>query len=61
MTILFLHGWMLGFQRVIATVHTANLASIWITEKAGMTLVESFDRDGREIMLYSANASCLSS
>jgi RimJ/RimL family protein N-acetyltransferase len=52
---------MLGFQRAIATVQSANLASIRVIEKLGMTLVKRFDRDGREVMLYSTDASCLSS
>jgi ribosomal-protein-alanine N-acetyltransferase len=46
----------LGFRRVIATVQAANLASIRVIEKLGMTLVRRFDRDGREVMLYSADA-----
>ncbi len=49
----------LGFQRVTATVQAVNLASIRVIEKLGMTLVRSFDRDGREIMIYAADASCL--
>lgn len=52
---------MLGFQRAIATVQSSNLASIRVIEKLGMTLVKRFDRDGREVMLYSTDASCLSS
>lgn len=50
----------LGFQRVIATVQAANVASIRVIEKLGMTLVKSFDRGGSEVMLYSADAGCLS-
>ncbi len=50
----------LGFQRVIATVEAKNVASIRIIEKLGMTLVEKFDGDGREIMLYTADSGCLS-
>ena len=46
----------LGFQRVIATVQAANVASIRVIEKLGMTLVESFDRDGREVLVYSVDA-----
>ena len=53
----FTHGIeTLGFQRVIATVQASNLASIRIIEKLGMTLVESFDRDGQEVLVYSTNA-----
>jgi ribosomal-protein-alanine N-acetyltransferase len=51
----------LGFQRVIATVQTANVASIRVIEKLGMTLVERYDRDGREIMLHSADTGCITS
>ncbi len=50
----------LGFQRVIATVQAKNMASIRVIEKLGMTLERSFDRDGREVLLYSADAGCLS-
>lgn len=54
----FKHGMAtLGFQRVIATVHAANVASIRVIEKLGMTLVKRSDRDGREVMLYSTDAS----
>jgi ribosomal-protein-alanine N-acetyltransferase len=52
---------MLGFERVIATVQAANMASIRIIEKLGMTLVERFDRDGREVLVYSVDAGCLTS
>ncbi|MBP89272.1 MAG: GNAT family N-acetyltransferase [Planctomycetaceae bacterium] len=51
----------LGFQRVIATVQAANVASIRIIEKLGMTQVERFDRDGREVLVYSADAGRLTS
>jgi ribosomal-protein-alanine N-acetyltransferase len=51
----------LGFQRVTATVQAANMASIRIIEKLGMTLVERFDRDGREVMVYSVDAGCITS
>ena len=47
----------LGFQKVIATVQAANTASIRVIEKLGMTLEKSFDRDGREVLVYVANAS----
>ena len=49
----------LGFQRVIATVQAANVASIRVIEKLGMTLVERFDRDGQEVLVYSVDAGCL--
>lgn len=42
----------LGFQRVIATVQAANLASIRVIQKLGMMLEKSFDRDGREVRVY---------
>ncbi len=59
---IFKHGTeTLGFQQVIATVQTANVASIRVIEKLGMTLVKSFDRDGREVMLYSKDTSSLKS
>jgi ribosomal-protein-alanine N-acetyltransferase len=48
----------LGFQRVIATVQTMNVASIRIIEKLGMSLVGRFDRDGREVLVYSVDAGC---
>lgn len=51
------HGMMtLRFRRVIATAQTANLASARVIEKLGMTLERRFDRDGREVMIFSANA-----
>jgi len=54
----FRHGTeTLALQRVIANVHAANVASIRVIEKLGMTLVKRFDRDGQEVMLYSMNAS----
>jgi len=46
----------LGFQRVIATVQSTNAASIRVIEKLRMTLVEKFDRDGREVLVYSVDA-----
>ena len=51
----------LGFPRVIATVQAANVASIRVIEKLGMTLVENFDRDGRAVLVYSVDAGCLTS
>jgi len=44
------------FKRVVATVQTANAASARVIEKLGMTLERRFDRDGREVMIFSANA-----
>ena len=46
----------LRFQRAIATVQAANVALIRVIEKLGMTLVERFDRGGREVLVYSADA-----
>ena len=51
----------LEFRRVIATVQAANAASIRIIEKLGMTLVERFDRDGQEVLVYSLDADSLTS
>ena len=42
----------LGFQQVVATVQAANAASIRVVEKLGMILVESFQRHGREVLLF---------
>jgi len=46
----------LRFSRVIATVQTANAASVRVIEKLGMTLEQSSDRDGREVMIYAVSA-----
>ena len=46
----------LRFRRVIATAQTANVASARVIEKLGMTLERRFDRDGREVMIFAANA-----
>lgn len=46
----------LGIQRVIATVQAKNSASIRVIKKLGMTLDESFNRDGRKVRVYVANA-----
>ncbi len=43
----------LGFQRVIATVQSANRASIRVVEKLGMRRESSFQRNGRELLVYS--------
>ena len=51
----------LGFQRLIATVQAMNMASIRVIEKLGMTLADTFDRDGRKVLFYSVDASCLTS
>jgi [ribosomal protein S5]-alanine N-acetyltransferase len=42
----------LRFRRVTATVQTANMASVRLIEKFGMTLECRFDRDGREVLIY---------
>jgi len=48
------HGFQtLGFQRVIATVQSANKASIRVIAKLGMQRESSFQRDGRELLVYS--------
>ena len=47
------HGFQeLGFQRVIATVQVANAASIRVIEKLGMQHESSFQRNGREVLVY---------
>lgn len=46
----------LGFRRVIASVQAANVASIRVIEKLGMTLVESVDRAGRKVNVYAATS-----
>ncbi len=43
----------LGFQRVIALVQRPNTASIRVCEKLGMKFESSFDRNGREVLVYS--------
>lgn len=43
----------LRFTQIRATVQTENAASIRITERLGMSRQEYFDRDGREIAVYS--------
>lgn len=58
----FKHGTeTLALQRMIATVHAADVASIRVIEKLGMMLMKRFDRDGREVMLYSMDMSDLGS
>ena len=42
----------LGFDRIIATVQSANLASLRITEKLGLRHVTRLQRHGREIQLF---------
>lgn len=52
------HGFdCLGFHRVIAKVQPPNRASIRVCEKLGMKSEGRFQRDGREITLYSISAS----
>jgi len=46
----------LNFNRVTATVQTANTASVRVIEKLGMTLEQRVDRDGREILTYAVGA-----
>lgn len=47
------HGFeTLGFQRVVAMVQAPNRASIRVVEKLGMEFVRSFQRNGREIVLF---------
>lgn len=45
----------IGFERVIATVQTENAASIRVIEKLGMERETSFERDGKEVIVYAAN------
>ncbi|MBC7817833.1 MAG: GNAT family N-acetyltransferase [Planctomycetaceae bacterium] len=50
------HGFeSLGFQRVIATVQSPNLASIRVIEKLGLKPESRFHRNGREVILFSIN------
>lgn len=47
------HGFeTLGFHRIVATVQSANRASIRVVEKLGMKLEATFLRDGREVLLF---------
>ena len=43
----------LGFQRIIATVQAPNSASIRVVEKLGMKAESTFQRGGREVILFS--------
>lgn len=45
----------LGLQRIIATVQSPNRPSIRVVEKLGMKLESSFQRNGREVLLFSIN------
>lgn len=48
------HGFKtLDFPRIFATVQAANVASIRVAEKLGMTLASRFERNGRETFRYS--------
>lgn len=48
------HGFeTLGFQRIIATVQAPNSASIRVVEKLGMKAESTFQRGGREVILFS--------
>lgn len=52
------HGFeSLGFQRVIATVQSPNLASIRVVEKLGLNRESLIHRNGRELILFSINSS----
>ncbi|REJ86875.1 MAG: N-acetyltransferase [Planctomycetota bacterium] len=42
----------LGFDRIIATVQSANLASLRVVEKLGMRRIETYERHGREVLLF---------
>jgi len=42
----------LGFQRIIATVQAANLASIRVAEKLGMRMEKRVDHNGREVIVF---------
>ena len=43
----------LGLARLMATVQTDNSASVRVIEKLGMTRDRTFQRDGREVAVYS--------
>ncbi len=43
----------LRLSRVTATVQVANTASVRVIEKLGMTRDRTFQRDGREVAIYS--------
>lgn len=48
------HGFeTLEFKRIIATVQSANRASIRVVDKLGMQAESTFHRSGREVILYS--------
>lgn len=48
------HGFeSLRFQRIIATVQAPNRASIRVVEKLGMKAESTFQRGGREVILFS--------
>ena len=52
------HGFeTLGFQRIIATVQAPNSASIRVVEKLGMKAESTFQRGGREVILFSISRS----
>lgn len=51
------HGFdRLEFQRVIATVQSPNRSSIRVCEKLGMKFETSFQRNGKEVIVYSISA-----
>lgn len=43
----------LHIRQMKATVQTANVASVRVIQKLGMSVQQSFDRDGREVAVYS--------
>jgi len=45
----------LGISRVMATVQTENAASVRVIEKLGMSLDRTFERDGRQVSVYSCD------
>ena len=48
------HGFeTLGFQRIVATVQSPNRASTRVVEKLGMQPESHFQRNGREVILFS--------
>lgn len=43
----------LGFRRVIATVQSPNRASLRVCDKLGMQAESTYQRNGREVVVYS--------
>ena len=46
----------LRFRRVTATVQSANLASRRVAEKLGLECVETIERNGREVLVFSISS-----